>query len=530
MKYMKTKHISLFLAGMALCGGAMTSCMDELDIEQHGVLNYTTFYQTDDDAEAAIVAVYLEQSGSAYNAVLGKNCLTDDFWAAGGGRGDNAAFEQLNEFTFSSDQGQLQGMFESYYKIIYKANVVLGHVGTDETKTTDVMKRARAEAKVFRALAYFELTTMWGNPPVVDHELTASEYQRPNGTSEELWSLVETDLTEAINSGYLTQKSNVSDQSNWRITKQFAQAILGKAYLWQGKNSEAAKIFDEVIGSNLYKLYDGDYENVIQFCAKMNCESLFESCRVYDPQNIWKFDFTGAMTRWRLGEFDMTPEFENQFHPGQSYGFVMPTGNLYDEFVAEEGVDGYRLNQTIKTLDQLKSLGATLKAGSTIMGENYFFWKWRAMTDASPSASMGFDYFNNYRWMRYAEVLLCASEAHLAAGNATKAAEYLNMVRSRAKLPAKSSITLADIQREKRLELCGEGTRYQDMQRWGIAYDKMKDQGKVCPVLNSNGSVDWKVFNNDANLFGFKKGKHELLPYPLTEIQLNSAIKQNPGW
>lgn len=516
----------------------MTSCMDKLEIDQHGVLDYNTYYQTDEDAEAAIVAVYLQQRGSSYNALIGKNCLTDDFWAAGGQRGDNPAFEQLNEFTFTADQGQLEGMWTSYYQIIYKANVVLGHVDGSET-ATPVMRRARAEARVFRAMAYFELISMWGTPPVVDHELTASEYQRPNGTPEELWGLVETDLTTAIESGDLAQKKSVDDQSTWRITKQFAQALLGKAYLWQGKNAEAAAEFDAVIGSGLYKLYEGAYEDVLQYSAKMNCESLFETIRVTDIENIFdNWDFTGAMVAFRQGKWvtdDSDPlvsDFIQKYIGNglQHYGFMMPTSSLYNEFVAEEGVDGYRLQQTMKTYEQLNAIGGRLIAGETIMGENYFFWKWRVMSDAAPSAGYGFCYTNNFRWMRLAEAYLCGAEAHLAAGNTAKATEYINAIRTRAKLASKSSVTLADIQREKRLELCGESTRYQDLQRWGLAYEKMKDQGAVCPVLSSNGQVEWKVFNNDSSKYGFKQGKHELLPIPATEIQLNAAIKQNKGW
>ena len=146
---------------------ALSSCNDMLDIPQHGVQNYETYYQTDEEAEAAIVACYLQQKGLEYNYLMGKNMLTDDFWAGGGSRNDNAELEQLNEFTFATEQSFLQGMFQSYYQIIYKANVVLGHVPEE----TDIQKRARAEAKVFRAWAYFELISMWGNPPLVDLSL-----------------------------------------------------------------------------------------------------------------------------------------------------------------------------------------------------------------------------------------------------------------------------------------------------------------------------------------------------------------------
>ena len=215
---MKAKNIILALAATTV---ALSSCNNLLDIPQHGVQNYETYYQTDEEAEAAIISCYIQVKGNEMNYVLGKNMLTDDFWAGGGGRNDNADLEGLNEFTFNTDQGYLEGMFTAYYGIIYKANVVLGHV-PDES---EIQKRARAEAKVFRAWSYFELISMWGNPPLVDHELEPSEYHKPNGTTEELWALVEKDLNEAIESGLLTEKANADDKT-WRITKQFAQHSL----------------------------------------------------------------------------------------------------------------------------------------------------------------------------------------------------------------------------------------------------------------------------------------------------------------
>lgn len=514
---MKLRNIILGFAAVA----ALSSCNDMLDIPQHGVQNYETYYQTDEEAESAIVACYIQQKGLEYNYVMGKNMLTDDFWAGGGGRNDNAELEQLNEFTFSTEQSFLQGMFQSYYQIIYKANVVLGHVTGD----SDVMQRARAEAKVFRAWAYFELISMWGNPPLVDHELEPSEYSRPNGTTEELWALVEKDLTEAIGSGYLTEKANADDKT-WRVTKQYAQAVLGKAYLWQKKYADAAETFDAIVESGLYRLY-GDYENIISFNAKQNSESMFESVKISDANNVWNnFSMMQLMIHFRTDKFaSMNSELGTL-----GWGFLNPQANLYEDFVAVEGENGYRLNATLKTYPQMQELGCVLTTGASIINEGYFMWKWRILAAQVPA--MGYNYVddNNPRWMRYAEVLLCAAEAHLENGNGAKADEYLNLIRTRAQAPSISGATLADIQREKRIELCGEGTRFQDMLRWGIAEERMKDQGSWCPFLDSNGNVSYKKFNgDDSSKYGFK-AKHNLLPYPGVEIRLNDQIQQNPGW
>ena len=510
------KYISIILGLSAIF--ALNSCQNQLDIPQHGVSSLDNYYSTDEEVQEGTNAIYLEARGMGMNYILGKNMLTDDFWAGGAARGDNSDLEQLNEFNFGVDQSYLQGMFEAYYKIVYKANVIIGRAAAD----TDVKQRCIAEAKVFRAWAYFELISMWGNPPLVDHELLPEEYSRPNGTDEELWGLVEKDLTEAIASGFLPEKASADDNSTWRLTKQFAQAVLGKAYLWQKKYKEAATAFDEVVNSGKYRLFDLGYENILSYNHKHNCESLCEFNRIKDDNNPNdNFDMTYVMIGWRVEKMDIA---DPSVHPNNGWGFVVPQKNLYDAFVAEEGYEGYRLVGTLKTVDQLREMGATIKPGETMISEGIFNWKLRYEPDAFGDW-VGMINHQNLRIMRYAEVLLCAAEAHLQAGNQGKANEYLNMVRSRARLADKTA-TLEAIQLEKRLELCAEGVRYQDIIRWGLGETLLANQGEKCPLLDSNGQVTWNKYNS---VYGFK-AKHNRLPYPGTEMRLNTAIKQNPGW
>lgn len=176
-------------------------------------------------------------------------------------------------------------MYTNLYKVIYAANIVLQYVGDD----SEVKLRARAEAKVFRAMSYIELISLWGTPPLVDHPLKANEYSQANGNTEALWALVNQDLTEAVNSGNLEEKTSL-DNFTYRITKQFAQALLGKAYVFQKNYGAAVTVLDEVINSGKYDLYS-DYENIQTTKGEANCESLFESNYVYDANNV-----TGIMS------------------------------------------------------------------------------------------------------------------------------------------------------------------------------------------------------------------------------------------
>jgi hypothetical protein len=499
------------------------ACEKQLDTEQYGIESFETFYKTDEEALQAVTAIYLHYAGTGvqYNTFFLKNLLSDDFWCGGGKRGDNATNEQLNEYSFGTDHPYLGDAFKNYYELIYRSNVLLENV----PDYSPVQKQARAEAKVFRALAYIELISMWGTPPFVDHLLLPNEYKQPNGDPEKLWALVETDLTEAISSESLREKSGINDNSSYRITKQYAQALLGKALVFQEKFTEATAILDAVILSGKYDLFRGDYGEMLQYTSENNCESMFELNVTNDQQNTVGFDLMFAMTGWRTDQMALNPA--SDIYNVMSWGYCCYyQKDLYDAFVAEEGVNGYRLTQTMINYDQMLALGNRIMDGNELYGcEGYFTWKRRHVNGEVITAM---DSHNNIRIMRYAEVLLLAAEAHVKGGVAAKAAEYVNAVRTRAHLAPKASVTIDDVVLEKRLELCGESVRYQDMIRWKIA-DKMGNQGKKVPSLHSNGLVTYGEYN-PGDVAGFKTAKHWLLPFPQAEKNLNENINQNEGW
>ena len=261
---------------------------------------------------------------------------------------------------------------------------------------------------------------------------------------------------------------------------------------------------------------------------------MLESNRIFDASNSMdEFSFFEVMmNHWRIDKLDMSGS-NNQFN-GTGWGFMVPQKKLYDAFVQEEGVDGYRLNQTMKTYDQISQLGVKVAKGQSLINEGYFMWKRRFSNVESPA---GFwCSYNNYRWMRYAEVLLLAAEANLKDGNQSEADACLNEVRQRARLDAKTA-TLDAIKLEKRLELCSEYTRYQDIIRWKDAEALLKDQGERTPILSNkagkdepdNVAVEYIQYNKDKTRYGFKE-RHYLLPIPAKEIRLNPNMEQNAGW
>ena len=526
---MRTKFIYIFfcIAGTLL----FSSCEDRLLVEQQGATSVESFYKTDVDAEQAIAAVYFQWRSQAYNDFFLKNCLSDDINSGGGSRGDNAILEQLNEYKFSPSNGTASGYFSGLYTLIYRANLVINNFAEEST----TKKKAIAEAKVASAWAYFNLVTLWGPVPLVTKPLAPSEYQQANGSLSDIWAFIEKDLNEAISSGELPEKSSVTDKTiGARVTKQFAQALLGKSQLFEGKNTEAATTLKAVISSGKYSLV-ADYSNVLRKVEDFGPENLFEVNSINDGDNAFNQGTTilGNMYGWRSDKMSLFGYFMNahDLYPG-GWGFANPTKSLYDAFVEMEGQDGYRLNNTLKTYEQVKTIGApiapvTINAGTSLYGhEGVFDWKWRFLGSEVITNSYGLATDNNYRMMRYAEVLLLAAEACLQSGDQASALNYINQIRTRAKLPNLSTLTLNDIKKEKRLELCIEQVRFQDLVRWGDAATALANRGKQIPVFN--GTAISYPYSNDT--YGFKAGKNELLPFPEHEMGVNQNIKQNPGW
>lgn len=546
---MKLKNIVIALCVAPVFWG----CSDELDITQHGVDPKSNYYKTDDEVLTGNAFSYqLWRATSTTNGnwwasmdwawIECKEGASDNVWSGGGGRGENVDNDDLSEWALDANNPSVQIYYEILYNMIYAANVVLDN--TTEG-TSSVVDMCRAEALVFRSWANFELVTLYGNAALVDHCLESDEYKVSNATPEQFWAAIENDLTTAINSGNLTEKQSVNDVQ-WRITKQVAQALLGKAYLWQKKYTEAANMFDEIVKSGKYALYDGEYGDMCHAGAAFNTESMFEINRVPDQSVAQGFTMRYTYFSWRADKLNFgSGEKGNSldYFQNSGWGICVPTLDLYTQMKEWEGENGYRFQQTIRSLSSYtKDYGITMKPNATMLGDTVWFWKTRFLkSDKEGIASVRA--FNS-TFMRYAEVLLLDAEAQFRAGNTAKAAEYLNMIRTRAKETPISAPTLRDIKMEKRFELCMEGTRLQDLQRWqaiGDTDDQVaskvlahKSNANGCePVVlcDANGKVtmqytDWY----QGGEHGWKAGKHEYWPIPATEISSNPNMKQNPGY
>ena len=159
---------------------------------------------------------------------------------------------------------------------------------------------------------------------------------------------------------------------------------------------------------------------------------------------------------------------------------------------------------------------------------------------------------------RYAEVLLNFAEAKAELGQITQndLDISINKLRGRVDMPPLKidNITydpnwdfpdllpvINEIRRERSVELINEGFRWYDIQRWAAATElivnkrpKGAKSAQFPPhtyPVDANGFLD-PYMNADAlvNGFQFKINRDYLDPIPVNQIELNSALKQNPNW
>lgn len=549
------RHIYLgLLAGLV----SFSSCnVDLLDIPQQGVTSEETFYKTDEDCEEAIAAVYSAwrtaysggHMGAAQyaNGFFLKNFLADDF-NSGGSRSDQTYAQEIYESRIMPTNLWVEAYYKDLYSTVYLCNLVIGKFDPSESA---IKARNVAEAKVYRALCYFELTTLWGNPPKVDRVLQNSdEYKVYNSTKEELWSFIETDLKDAIDSGALTSKTSLNDKDGCtRATLEAAKTILGKAYLYQGKYGDAKTLFKEVIDTGLYDLED-DIDVLYHTAGNGSKEYVLECTRHFDMSNMYsQGGWYGILANWGFGYgFIAGPEASSHFNFNSTsgYSYYNPTKSLYDAFVAEEGEDGYRVTSWICPFDRVPSMNIGVNATNNRYGnEGYFRLKWLTSTD-DENVSFWCGNQSCTPVIRYADVLLMMAECCIQTGDAD-ADIYFNRVRTRAKLPSKSGIDMDDLKLERRLELAMEAVRFQDLIRWGDAATVLKDKGKKLPtfqivpdpdndlttaegIYNAKYTTSVSYTDNEYELAGWTPNRDELLPYPENEIEVNPNIDQNPGY
>lgn len=556
---------------------ALSACEDNLDIEQKGVTAIENFYQTDEDAKQALVAAYQGfiwnvcsyQGGSIY--VPTYMCATlcgDDIFAAGEKLGDNDVLAAINEFRYDSGNDAIKNGYLNYYYGIYYCNLVIDNFknGLPNGGQTATTKKAVAEARVLRAYMHMMLALGWNNPPKVDHVLGGND-QPTNCDHNELLRWCAEECEEA--SADLDERKDINDKANAaKVTKGFAWAVEGKCYLFLEEYDKAKTALKKVIDSKKYQLVDGEkFGDLFHVEGDLNEEKIFEA-NIDKNANLGSV-WDGLIQRstwmqtniWGWRSSNLNFAIFNEYAGIDGWGGCGVPPTFSKEFVDNDGLDSYRLNASIisvedliygklfkysklegMTTDQMKtSTDIGIKPAGLYGQSKYLMLKKQYRVGDAINAGDNTN-MANHTIMRYAEVLLNYAEACVQTGDAAEAKTYVNMIQNRAHSKTISeTVDMNVIKREKKLELWLEGCRWHDMHRWND-FDGVKEAGKhVTSVFDKltrpiaagetvveDGERFYSVYATEAQnrSTGYQE-KFKWLPFPDAVISKNPNLVQN---
>jgi starch-binding outer membrane protein, SusD/RagB family len=477
-----------------------------IDIQPEGKFLTANYYADEDQAFSALVGVYdvmRKNSGGFENMITMMNAGSDDHYAGGGGESDGVGIQGFSNYKLNSII-MPESFWDDYYQGIFRANTLLQKI-SGVTMDDDLKNRFTAETKALRAFYYFNLEIMFKNIPLLLEPLTATNmYDVTQATQAEVYAQIEADLVAAIPD--LPATVPVATEGG-RLTKGAAQALLGKVYLYNGKNELAAAQLAEVNGNPGgtsqygYRLLD-KFSDLWVTSNKFNTESILEVCHSSIGSSGWSNWGSGSdegnSVNVMVGPRSYSrPEGSTAPDLPSGWSFNIFTQDFYDAIKSDP-----RFEATVFDLEALKAAGqADYIAGYQNTG--YFLNKFlpRQSDVSTGSGDAVLNYKQDTYAIRLADTYLLEAEALGATGSRAQA--LLDAVRARVGLSS-VPVTLAAIKAERRLELAGEGFRFFDLVRWGDAATKLSSRG-------------------------FTAGKNENFPIPYRELQGTKLI-QNPGY
>ncbi len=481
----KLKPVLLLLAFTTIIG-----CSEDfLDKTKEYTIDSENYFNSEEDYYNALIGVYDILQSTYVNVLLGE-IASDNTLSGGENATDVIGFQQVDEMIHTAVNDNLDDIWDWNFAGVQRANYILEFQDKTDFEGKEVIL---AEARFLRAYFTFELLKWFGPIPLKGDErfVLGDEKTIPRASREEVYAQIESDLLYAI------ENLDYTAPQVGRATKGSAQALLGKAYLYQEEFQKSAEVLTNLINNGPYSL--------------VNYNILFEQQGENSAEAVFEIQYTGeegaGFGCLQCSEGNVAVGFQGirnyngpVFESG--FSFNVPVQEVVDLFTEND------IRKDVSILDieaWAAQTGATYSEGYKHTG--YFNRKYLPrqndnMGDANLTQP------NNYRAIRYADVLLMAAEA-LVRGDIDedRARMYLNRVRNRAGLDdveVSGQNLLEAIYRERRLELVGEGHRFFDLVRTGRAAQEID---------------------------GFTVGKNEVFPIPLEEIEFSAGNwNQNPGY
>ncbi|MDX1939737.1 MAG: RagB/SusD family nutrient uptake outer membrane protein [Saprospiraceae bacterium] len=571
----------LFMTILALTV-LMVSCKEDfLNVEPTGSLSNSTLANKA-GVEGVLIGAYAALNGVFGNRFEGPNHWVTGSILGGEANkgtdpGDYSSINPIQRYETSPTNGDINELWRGRYEGVSRCNAVLRLLAEAKDISSDDAKRIAGEARLLRGHFYFDLKKHFNSIPYIDETIAAADIPTvPN--SPDVWGKIEEDLKFAYDNLPETQAAA------GRVNKWAAGAYLAKAYLFQKKFAEAKALFTTVIANgkttngkkyalepSYAQIYNAENDNhaesVFAVQSAMNTGSTNNSNWFDDlnyPYNTGQ-DGPGNCCGFFQPSFDLANSFrvdanglpllDGSYNSAANalkhdYGIESSEAFTPDAGTVDPRLDHSVGRRGIPYLDWIAHPGKAWIRSQPYAGpysnKKYVYYKSQEnkLTDGS-SWTRGYATMN-YTIIRFADVLLMAAEAEIETGNLEGARALVNQVRARAANPASwvkkpdgsnaanyviglyntpwtdKAVATNALRFERKLELSGEGHRFFDLVRWGIA-------DSVLDAYLANEAKTLVVMFGGAT---FTAGKTEFLPIPQTQIDIQGSdvLKQNPGY
>lgn len=566
---------------MAMVMVLVVSCRDSfLEVAPTGSLADAQL-ATKAGVEGVLIGAYAALNGVFGNRLEGPNHWVTGSICGGDANkgtdpGDYSSINPMQRYETDPTQGDLSALWRGRYEGVSRCNTVLRLLSQAKDISPADAARIAGEARLLRGHFYFDLKKHFNSIPYFDEKTPASEIPKV-ANSPAVWDKIEADFQFAF-----TNLPETQGQAG-RVNKWAAAAYMGKAKLYQKKYAEAKTWFDNTVNNGKttngkkYQLledytqifnaeYDNHAEAVMDVESSMNTGSV-ANANYFDDLNYpynTGLDGPGNCCGFFQPSFDLANTFRTKDGLPLMDGSYNSDANALKHdygvessapFTPDAGPVDPRLDHSIGRrgipyLDWIAHPGKAWIRAQPYAGpyspKKYVYYKSQEnkLTDGS-SWTRGYATMN-YTIIRFADVLLMAAEAEIEAGSLAKARELTNLVRARAAnkahwvkkadgtpaanyvialYPESAFASKASanevVRMERKLELSGEGHRFFDLVRWGIAE----------PVLNAYLRNEAKILVTKFGGAKFTAGNDEYYPIPQREIDLQGTVlKQNPGY
>jgi hypothetical protein len=500
------KKITIYIPAIILFLGLGSCGEDFLDKTDPTVVVSSTFYETDQEVEQAVIGIYGMLRGYFNNHWQYTEFISDNttLHFNVGDRGQGPSLEALEYWQYNAGTGNFGALYNNTYSILVNINTTLENLASSSA-SQEIIARSEGELKVIRAYMYFDLVRLFGDVIIVTAPIkTPGEaFQLARSPQEEVYNLIISDLTAATE---LLPASYPPAQTG-RITKGAAHAMLGRVRLQRKEYMEAISALNPILtlGYELLPSYD----------------DVFEPENKNHKESIWDVQYQGENT------FGVNSSFIYTFAPRASQGAV----------INFPGQDGGGWNIPSNEIIALYEAGDERKDVSLKEGYTANDGSWVPVPYINkynhPHSIRG---VTNDNWpiIRYADVLLMLAEAINEQGGPTgEAYDYLNSIRARAKLAPLAGLSQTQFReavlKERRIELAFENHRWFDLKRT-LNPSEMKSlllahgQGERAKPTTSRGGIPFS-----ADDYTFEEYQ-VLFPIPADQVRINPSIQQNPGY